>query len=176
MSPARVAASLGGATLLVAWLANAAAVPKRAQIATPSPPKPEAAILDSLASDVQSQAARLRERLAQAPAPVAPGRNPFTFHIRATTPPVAAARRAAVDVVAAPAPDVQLTLDGIAEQRTAGAIVRTAIVTGPGDEMFLVTEGQILGGRYSVVTITPDVVELKDLTTGATRRLYLQSS
>jgi hypothetical protein len=75
-----------------------------------------------------------------------------------------------------PIAELPLSFDGVAEQRTAaGAVVRVAIVTGPGDEVFVVSEGQTIADRYAVVAVTPDGLELKDLVTGATRRIHLQS-
>jgi hypothetical protein len=39
----------------------------------------------------------------------------------------------------------------------------------------MVKEGEILGGRYRVVAVGADAVELSDLVTGAVRRLGLRS-
>jgi hypothetical protein len=43
-----------------------------------------------------------------------------------------------------------------------------------GDELLMVTAGQPVGGRYQVSAVGPDEVELKDLVTGATRRLVMK--
>lgn len=127
--------------------------------------------LDTVALNVQSQAARLRERLAVAPAPRAPIRNPFTFAARE---PVAVAVRpqALALAVAAdpPLPEPELVLLGVAEQGS----TRTAMM-GSGDELLMATEGQTLVGRYRVAKVSADAVELVDLVTGATRRLFLKS-
>jgi hypothetical protein len=58
---------------------------------------------------------------------------------------------------------------GMAEDGT----TRTAII-GSGEELLMATEGQTVAGRYRVAKVTPDAVELLDLTTGATRRLFLR--
>jgi hypothetical protein len=53
-------------------------------------------------------------------------------------------------------------------------VKRTAVVAAPGDQFYMVTEGQELAGRYRVSAVGADAVELKDLVTGATRRLALK--
>jgi hypothetical protein len=173
MSAARAAAYLGGAVLLGGWFASAAGVirqPRPIHVITPSA---DAAQLDAVASHVQSQALRLRQRMAGAPAPQAPFRNPFVFVERETRPIMAAARPAPppADVrfepVVAP---LEPELLGIAEEGT----IRTAMI-GLGDELLMVTVGQEVAGRYRVSAVGPDAVELKELATGATRRLALKS-
>ena len=78
MTPARAATYLVGAILLAGWLASAAGV-TRSQ--TPRVPRrsAEAMQLDAVVLDVQSQASRLRQRLASAPALLAPGRNSHCY-------------------------------------------------------------------------------------------------
>ncbi len=44
-----------------------------------------------------------------------------------------------------------------------------------GDELLMATEGQTIVGRYRVAKIGPDAIELVDVTTGTTRRLFLKS-
>jgi hypothetical protein len=169
MSPTRAAAYLGGGMLLAAWLASAAGVgrPSIPPVATPSP---EAVQLDALASDVQSQALRLRQRLSSAPAPRATIRNPFEFV--AVQPPLAASIRtpapSAPPVLAPPEPN--LVLIGVAEDGT----TRTAMIES-GDELVMAIEGQTIVSRYRVVQIGADAIELIDLVTGTTRRLFLKT-
>jgi hypothetical protein len=167
----------GTATLLAAWLAVAGGMPRR-----PSRPvradsrRADTAVLDTLALDVQSQAVRLRQRLATAPAPQRPIRNPFGFAPHAAAPTRSGTPRrptvAPAEVPAAPEPS--LTLLGIAEDKTANGLVRTAVIGTDGDDLIMAIEGQKVAGRYRVVAIGPDVVELKDFTTGSTRRLSLR--
>jgi len=176
MSSRRAIAYIGGASLLLAWLAAASGDVRRPRpVRVPSQPG-DAAVLESIASDVQAQADRLRHRLALAPAPT-PVRNPFAFEMRDAR----AARRASAPMPAAAfdeAPPVPreplLALIGIAEQNTEKGLVRTAMISATGDDLLMVTEGQTVAVRYRVTTIGTDVVELKDLMTGATRRLALQ--
>jgi len=159
---------IGGGMLLAAWLASAAGVGRPS---IPQPPRPSSddAHLDSIAAGVQSQAVRLRTRLAAAPAPGAAIRNPFAFAGREVTEPVIARRPpvAAAPVIEAPEPD--LVLVGLAEEGS----TRTAML-GSGDELLMAIEGQTIVGRYRVEKVGTDAVELLDLTTGATRRLFLK--
>jgi hypothetical protein len=176
MAPARAAAYIGGATLLLAWLASAAGV-SRAHPAARLEQRPGDLVqLDAIASDVQSEAARLRTRLAAAPAPAASRRNPFSF-----AAPETAAHRSGPPAQLPPAatvvpvvPELVIEFLGIAEQKTEAGTVRTAMLAAPDDQLFMVTEGQEVGGRYRVSAIGADAVELNDLITGSTRRLALK--
>ncbi len=174
MSRARAAAYLVGGILLAAWLASAAGVTMRPR-AVPLPRRSAEAIqLDTVAADVQAQASRLRERLAIAPAPQTPARNPFAFAGREPVPapqppkpqPVNAVTAFVQQLIAEP----DLVLLGVAEEGN----VRTAMI-GSGDELLMATEGQTVAGRYRVGKVGADAVELVDIATGATRRLSLRS-
>lgn len=175
MTSRRAIAYFGGASLMLAWLAVASGDARRPrQVRAPSQPG-DAAVLATIATDVQAQAARLRQRLATAPAPAGPLRNPFAFE----APRVRAGHRAQAPIVApaeVPVPPAEpvLVLIGIAEQAGAAGRVRTAMISNGTDDLLMVAEGQAIGERYRVMTIGADVVELKDVTTGATRRLALQ--
>jgi hypothetical protein len=178
MTSGRLAAYIGGASLLLAWLAAASGdAPQSRGVSAPSRPG-DGVVLQTLAADVQAQAARLRRRIGTAPAPTGPRRNPFAFD---TPDPEVRIMRRAPRVVPPPIDDTArmpaepaLSLLGIAEQATPGGLVRTAMISSGGDDLALVTEGQTLGLRYRVVAVGVDAVELKDLVTGATRRLALQ--
>ena len=170
MSPTRAAAYLGGGMLLAAWLASAAGVGLRS-IPPVASPSLEALQLDALASDVQSQASRLRQRLATAPAPRATIRNPFEFVTLQPSPavsirPPAVVAHPVVDI----APEPNLVLIGLAEDGS----TRTAMIES-GDELVMATEGQTIVGRYRVVKVGADAIELVDLVTGTTRRLFLKT-
>jgi hypothetical protein len=169
MSPTRAAAYLGGGMLLAAWLASAAGV-GRPSIPPVASLSPETVQLDALASDVQSQALRLRQRLAAAPAPRATIRNPFEFV--ALQPPTVSSKTPALStppVVEAP-PEPNLVLIGLAED---GA-TRTAMIES-GDDLVMATEGQTIVSRYRVVKVGADAIELVDVVTGTTRRLFLRT-
>jgi hypothetical protein len=176
MTPTRAAAYLGTGVLLLAWLSSAAGVGEQPP-GNPEAPRPvQTAGTETLASDVQAQAARLRERLASAPAPQQPLRNPFAFAPR----PQPRRSRPSTAVNSAPVPSVvlypepALSLIGVAEDGTPDEIVRTAIITAEDGELFMVTVGQSIGARYKVQAIGADVVELSDLINGSVRRLALR--
>jgi hypothetical protein len=133
--------------------------------------------LDALASEVQSQSVRLRQRLAVAPALQTPLRNPFEFAPRAAPARPAARRLEPLPVEAPPqqpAFEPDLALVGVAEEGSDAALVRTAMISA-GDELFVVTAGEPVAGRYRVVAVGADAVELRDVVTGATLRLALKS-
>ena len=167
---------IGGAVVLAAWLAAAAST-SFAPI-EPQPPARAAAQAgtERLAADMQAQAARLRQRLASAPVPQQPARNPFAFAVREAPRSPSPAVRAAAQAPQLPAapPDLMLALAGVAEQQFERGLVRTAVIMGPGDEIYMVTQGQTVAGRYFVAAIGADAVELKDSLTGSTRRLALR--
>jgi hypothetical protein len=142
----------------------------RPSIPPAATPSPEAVQLDALASDVQSQALRLRQRLSSAPAPRATIRNPFEF-VAVQPPPAASIRTPAPSAppVLAP-PEPNLVLIGVAEDGT----TRTAMIES-GDELVMAIEGQTIVSRYRVVQIGADAIELIDLVTGTTRRLFLKT-
>ena len=159
------------------WLASAAGVARQAQQARTMPRDIEAAQFDALAADMQMQAGRLRERLAQAPAPREAMRNPFRFAER--RPTAARSQRTVLPLSEAPpaAPEVRepaLQLIGVAETNTKDGPVRTALISGGQSDLIMVTVGQRILGRYDVVAVAADAVELKDVDTGAIRRLILQ--
>lgn len=181
MSPSRTAAYLVAAVLFAAWLASAAGISRRPRINfVTSRPSSQVEGVEALAADVQSQAARLKQRIATAPAPQAPARNPFSFADPSPTPRPSRMQRRAEAIGSPPLanpepPEPELTLLGVAEQQTPDGVVRTALLGGRGEELFMVVAGQNLAGRYRVVAVGADAVELKDELTGLTRRLTLKS-
>jgi type IV pilus biogenesis protein PilP len=177
MSASRLAAWIFGFAVCTAWLASAAGVGRYRPSPRPAPRAAMDAGLTTLAADVQTQTARLRDRLAQAPAPSPAQRNPFSF----AAPAAAPARPPVTPVATAPPvmPDLSpgeptLTLIGVAEMPGAGGPVRTAMITGPSGELLMVTAGQTLAGRYEVAGIAADAVQLKDTSSGALRTLVLR--
>ena len=179
MTSTRAVAYIGGVSLLLAWLASASGGTRQPQRGREPSRAGDAAVLQTIASDVQSQASRLRKRLATAPSPQGTVRNPFTFAARApqatrrTPPPAAPSPVEALESERVPVEPV-LSLLGVAEEKTATGAVRTAIIAGRDDELIMAKVGQTIGGRYLVVAVAPDAVELKDTATGLTRRLVLR--
>jgi hypothetical protein len=185
MSASRVAAWIIGAAVCGAWLASAAGVTRQARTLRTAPPAAEVVQLDALATDVQAQAGRLRERLANAPAPRLAERNPFRFSARPERRPAGAAADLPLPPAPLPVPEIRepvLELVGVAESKLVGVaeskkeeeVVRTAMITGGFGELMMVTAGQRILGRYDVVAVSDDAVDLKNLETGAIRRLILR--
>lgn len=180
MSAPRLAAWIIGAAVCGAWLASAAGVTRQSRITPPAPPAADAVQLDALAADVQAQASRLRERLAQAPAPNTTPRNPFRFapapsqrQARPATLDPGLPERPAVETLLPPAEPV-LDLVGVAESSTADGLVRTAMMTSESGDLIMAVSGQRILGRYDIIAIHADAVELEDVQTGAIRRLVLR--
>jgi hypothetical protein len=176
MSAKRAAGILGGALLLAAWLSSAAGLMRQAPDAAPPAEREKPDDTVTLAAEVQAQTLRLRNRLASAPTPHEPFRNPFAFSSRATPERKEAAP--SPDEAAAPelGPPLEpaIELIGVAEQETAKGLARTAIISALSGELFLVKEGESLAARYRVGPVSADAVELNDLLTGTVRRLALR--
>jgi hypothetical protein len=177
MTAKRAAAYSGGGLLLLAWLASASGL-GRQQPVPDQPPEPvETTGTTTLAADVKAQTDKLRSRLAAAPSPQNPVRNPFSF---ASKEAPRRARREAVEPVPALPPVLEpmepaIDLVGVAEDKTPKGIVRTAIISALSGELFLVKEGELIGARYRVKTVGADAVELTDLLSGSMRRLALRN-
>jgi hypothetical protein len=179
MTLRRATLYIGGGSLLVAWFSSAASLslmrtPPRAF----SEGQSVAAPTDGLAETVQAQAHRLRQRLAAAPLPQQPLRNPFTFRPEPAVIPAAARVRTAVAQAVAVEPSMpeepRLELVGIAEQRTPDGAVRTAMIATDSNELVMAAVGAAVLGRYTVAIIDGDGVTLTETATGRTRRLVLQ--
>lgn len=177
---ARKAVFVGAGMALLASYFAMANMPSQDLEPAPERPARAAVAPGALAAEVSSQAARLQARMAQAPLPESSPRNPFSFGaaphaaeprtVRAAVAPLGDESPAAP---LAPPPPV-LTLMGIAEEATPDGPRRTAVIGGEGDHLFMVGEGDLLGGAYKVKKIGVDAVELEDLTTKAFRRLALR--
>lgn len=162
-----------GATLLTAAPGLRRIEPTGA--APPAPPRPGeavAAVPGGPAIDWSRLAARPDVR--PAPRPV---RNPFDFArvepeapqpLRGGPPPVAAS-----DELRLLAPRPALALIGIAEDATPMGVRRRAILRSAND-VVLAAEGDEIAGRFVVVAIDADAVELRDRQGGALFRLTLR--
>jgi len=179
MSAKRAAGYFGGTLLLLAWLASASGLVRQTtDVQEPTEPV-ETAGTAMLASDVQAQALRLKNRLATAPAPQEPHRNPFTFaprevatrRERRVPAPAEALTPPPLPVVVEPA----FELIGVAESQSPRGVVRTAMISALSGELFLVKEGEVIAGRYRVKAVSPDAVELNDLVSETVRRLALRN-
>lgn len=166
--------------MILTWLANAASPRPEPAFSSPSPgPRAERVVPDAasaLAFDVEREAERLRLRVASAPAPRRSGRNPFKFVERRAPVPARFVRTAPAasesDAVPA-APPVSLKLIGIAERATPDGAIRSAVLSGPADVFIVAVNDQVLG-RFTVVAIAAEAIELADATTGQPVRLALR--
>ncbi|HEV3217981.1 MAG TPA: hypothetical protein VGZ27_19805 [Vicinamibacterales bacterium] len=158
--------------LLGTWLAVTPSdtTPGRSRIAAAERP---AAIRESTADNLVSQEARLRDHAGSVPL-ASSKRNPFRFGSRKPDGVVPQQGSAAPVIAAAPPapPRPDLNFLGVAESKTPQGTRRTAIISG-GGQLYLVTEGEPVAGRYRVVTIDSDAVTLRD-DSGTDLRLSLK--
>jgi hypothetical protein len=177
MTLRRATLYIGGGSLLVAWFSSAASLSIRTPPRAVADPQSAAAATDGVAEAVQAQTRRLRQRIAAAPLPQQPLRNPFAFRPAPVEMPSAARVRAAAEPLAtelATPAEPRLELAGIAEQRTPDGAVRTAMIATEANELIMATVGAAVAGRYTVTAIDGDGVSLTETATGRTRRLVLQ--
>jgi hypothetical protein len=127
-----------------------------------------AAAVEITAEDLNTQATKLREHLNGQLSPSK--RNPFRFgsakSVASHVGNSAGARSSATAVASATPvapPPPNYTLAGIAERNAPEGRKRTAVISGEG-QLYLVTEGQVVGGRYTVVRIDAEAVLLRDQT------------
>jgi hypothetical protein len=176
MTAKRAAGYCGGGLLLLAWLSYAAGASRNGSDAQEPSTPVETSGTESLAADIQSQTTRLKSRMATAPTPQEPFRNPFIFGERATTTP-RVRREALVTPPPAPAipPEPAIELIGVTTNQSPSGPVRTAVISALSGELFLVKEGETVATRYRVGPVTADAVDLIDLAvSGTTRRLVLK--
>ena len=165
-------ATVSGATVLAGWLASSSPPPVPGS-SVPAARAQAAATTGS--ADIVEQADRLHARVAREVQSPVPERNPFRF---ADPRPQATTRATAPDGDVAAGPEQlapvppPIALAGIAEDEIDGRLVRTAVLSVPGD-VLLVREGEAVLGRYRVVRIESEAVELLDLPAGTTERLAL---
>jgi hypothetical protein len=179
MTLRRATLYVAGGTLLVAWFSSAASMslgrtPRRIPQVVD-----DGMAAQNVAASVQTQARRLKERLARTPLPQEPYRNPFAFRpapeVRVAPPPrtaVPVATSAPVEMVM---PDVPLLLVGLAEHRTGDVLTQSAVISSNGEDLIMAEVGTVVVGRYTVTSIGSDAVEMKDASTGRVRRLVLQN-
>ena len=182
MTNSRVAVLTGGAALLAAWLSSAASTMPSAPL-TDSPvdvgTMPAQAVTPtSTRPDLEREVERLVFRFENGPRPHYPARNPFTLlaSTRATSPllsaPGATPRPVPGPVVSVAAGPPPVSLAGIAVERIADGLRRTAILSAEG-RVFLARIGDEVMDRFEVRAVTDDAVELFDLRDGTPLRLIL---
>ena len=133
-------------------------------------------LVDTRGAALAEEISRLHEHLRPSAAPRQPGRNLFSFSPRQAPAPLLAAcppKPALSEAIAARPAAPVMKLSGIAEDVTAGGVVRTAIISAFG-QLFVVKEGELVTERYRVARISADVAELSDLTEGTVLRFALK--
>jgi hypothetical protein len=162
------------ALAIASWFASASTSGVRPPIAPLPPPKPAA--IDWSVAALQSEVSRLHDRIGPTASP-AGSRDLFRFSARTPRRPLGAvpnrAPMAEADVAPPVAPRPSLKLIGIAEDASADGIVRTAIVSGPGD-VYLVKAGDTVAGQYRVEQVSTDAVQLTNIATAASTTLALR--
>ena len=175
-------ALISGATVLATWLASAP-VPETAapQTAVPqstanAPARAQArshTVAPPQVEDLGPEAERLARRVEAIASFAAPARDLFRFRPAPGSAkvevPVAPEVSLAPIAVVAPAPP-PFVLTGIAEDQQGNVLVRTGIVSGPGD-LWLVKAGDTIDGHFQVVAVEADAVEIIRADTGAAVRL-----
>ena len=165
---------IGAAVGAVAvWIA-AAATSNTRTVAPIVPVKPN--VIDKSGAELAVEVKRLHERLRPSDTPLY-SRDLFRY---AAKPVASSGSTAAATFVAPPAEPpptaatvAPLKLEGLAEDHGDQGTVRTAIISGFGD-IFLAKEGDNVTLRYRVAKISPDAVELTDLTDNTPLRLALR--
>jgi hypothetical protein len=150
---------VSGVGVVATWMAS---VTPPAPHATAPRDRPAATTgAADLSAEIVQEAERLTARLHPPVAYQEPARNPFRFeHARPAELSLAEPEPAAPplgDMPRTQAPPV--TLAGIAEDITESGVVRTAILSAPGD-VLLVKEGDTVAGQYKVTAITATAVSL----------------
>ncbi len=161
----------GAASIAIAtWLTASTAGPKQPAASDISP---RSAPIDRASDTLRLEVERLHERLAPNAEPSGQ-RDLFRFSTPRRSPDATVAPPAA-DSESAPSPAATppMRLIGIAEDVTPDGLVRTAVVSGPGD-VFLVKPGDTIADRYRVVAVSPDSIQLVDPATSIESTLTLR--
>ena len=157
----------GGGGILATWFA----VSPKTAVGPVSPPHAVQAPAPKAFEELSVQSTRLRDRRAPTTSNEAT-RNPFRFNTpKPVTRPATQRDLEAAPPMDAPMPVTPppppLTLSGIAQKSGK----RTAIITGAG-QLYLVGEGDLVAGLYTVVQVDPEAVLLRDAA-GTEQRLLL---
>ena len=156
--------SIGG--LFATWLAVSPNTTTPGDLSSASVTR--APLRDFFTEDLGAREAELRQHLG---VPFQPStRNPFQFGKLVAAP---SSRRPTAEIVAQPVPSrPSVNLAGIAERNTPRGPTHMAIINADG-QLYLVTEGELVAGRFHVVSVESDAVVLRD-ESGAVTRLVLR--
>jgi len=157
--------------VLAAWLAGAD-TKREIQAPIVITPRP----IDLRGIELTKEIARLHDRLRPTTAPTERRRNLFAFRSAAPAPqPLPDLRSSSLPATSTPPPSGEpvLKLAGIAEDDGADGPSRIAFISGEG-QLFMVKQGDAVTGRYRVIRISSDAVELSDVSAGIVRRLIFK--
>lgn len=169
-APGRVLGVLAAAAIAAVWIGVGA----RGQQSAAGPPSPSPPIPpDPLVVEIREHTGRLRRHLTAASDLGAPRRDPFRFAESRSGRADAAPLDPPVPVLPPPPALPELTLAGIAEDPGPDGPVRTAVISTKA-QVFLAREGDQVGSRYQIVRIGTEVVEVRDLLSGAVFTLALK--
>jgi hypothetical protein len=154
------------------WLAAAATSGPRPAARTPAY---TATPVEARGAELAAEIARLHERLRPTATPLQT-RDLFRYGGRKAAAPVTSRASTSPPAHESVAPRVAppaFALVGMAEDAGPDGPIRTAIISG-GGHLFLVKEGEAVTSRYRVAKISPEVVELGDVSDGTALRLVLR--
>lgn len=153
-------ALFAGGGLVATWLV---VTPGDRPPASSTAPQRPAVARETIADELNERTASLRER-GTAVQMRRSTRNPFRFAsprgAAPVTPPSSAAPVTESQAPLKP-PAPTLKFYGVAERNTPEGRKRTATITVDG-QLYLAGEGESVAGRYTVVTVDPDAVVLRD--------------
>lgn len=170
MNASQAAVMVVGVNLIALWAAAAAGGRLAPRASAAMPPRTADQAVEQARTSLAAAAGRLEAHARSLDRMTAPMRDPFRFGRRAPLAAREAAHRRAVEPTveapgasaAAPVSWPGLRLVGMAESRDGETVVRTAILRA-GSDLVLAVLGTRVGGRYEVVAMSADTVELEDL-------------
>jgi len=180
MNASRAALMVVGVNLVAVWAAAAAGSRTAATEPAALPQVIAAEAVGEARASLLAAAERL-EAHARRNVRVAAARDPFRFGADARPAAGRAAKRPMIERMEEDAaaevprvePESDIVLQGMAESEQDGVLVRTAILRA-GDELVLASIGMRIGGRYDVVALSADSVELEDTLSGERRTWRLK--
>jgi hypothetical protein len=175
MNASRAAVMVIGVNLVAVWVAAAAG----GRAAQP-PRQPDVRVTqDRAVTEAQSALVEATDRLRRHTGPSLETaqvlRDPFSFAgARPPGPETDGAQLATSEPVPASAPVApDIMLEGMAESRDGETVVRTAILSVSGELVFA-TVGSTVGGRFTVVAVTAESVELEALQGGGRQTIHFR--
>lgn len=176
----KTAGFIGTMLIGAAWLfADTGTSSESARTAAPMDPT---GVSRALHDQMRQETERLRRSLGARARLLGPQRDPFAFAAPSAASPSGPKPDLSGHVVPNPimpdriarAPDQHFDLLGIGEERRNGEVVRTVIIGGPNNELWLLKNGEMLGLLYRIGHITDTGAELVDISTGIVTEIALR--